>query len=95
VRQRFRIVAAYDPQALPRILGVFAQRTLVPAALSSQRRGGMLHVEAALDDLDAPTAAIIAAKLSESVLVASAVCDAVDAATSARCTSTPAITAAA
>ncbi len=76
MRRHFRIVAARDPQTLPRIMGVFAQRTLVPTTLSSRRRGGMLHIDAALDDLDAATAAIIAAKLCESVLVASAVCDA-------------------
>lgn len=79
MRTLFRIVAVPDPQTLPRILGIFAQRTLVPATLSSQRRRGMLHIEAALDDLDAPTAAIIAAKLCESVPVASAVCDSMDA----------------
>lgn len=59
-------------------MGVFAQRTLVPTTLSSQLRGGMLHIETALDDLDAPTATIIAAKLCESVLVASVVCDPAD-----------------
>jgi hypothetical protein len=59
-------------------MGVFAQRTLVPTALSSQLRSGMLHIETALDDLDAQTAAIIAAKLAEGVLVASVVCDSVD-----------------
>lgn len=76
-------------------MGVFAQRTLVPSVLSSQRRGGTLYIDATLDDLDAPTAAIIAAKLAASVLVESAICDAADAATSARCTSAPAIAAAA
>ena len=56
-------------------MGIFAQRTLVPTTLSSQLRSGMLHIETALDELDAPTAAIIAAKLGEGVLVASVVCD--------------------
>jgi hypothetical protein len=95
VRRHFRIVAAPDPQTLPRIMGVFAQRTLVPTTLSARRRRGMLHIDAALDDLDASTAAIIAAKLAASVLVESAICDAADAATSARCTSAAAIAAAA
>lgn len=79
MRTLFRIVAVPDPQTLPRILGVFAQRTLVPSTLSSRQRHGMLHIEAALDDLAAPTAAIIAAKLCESVMVASAVCDSMEA----------------
>jgi len=83
VRQHFRIVAVPDPQTLPRIMGIFAQRTLVPTTLSSQLRGGMLHIETALDDLDAPTAAIIAAKLCESVLVAAAVCESENAKTGA------------
>lgn len=76
-------------------MGVFAQRTLVPATLSARRRRGMLHIDAALDDLDAPTAAIVAAKLAASVLVESAVCDAAEAATSERCTTASTITAAA
>jgi hypothetical protein len=59
-------------------MGIFAQRTLVPTTLSSQLRSGMLHIETALDDLDAPTVAIIAAKLGEGVLVASVVCDPAD-----------------
>ena len=73
-------------------MGVFAQRTLVPATLSARRQRGVLHIDAAFDDLDAPTAAIVAAKLAASVLVESAVCDA---ATSARCTTASTITAAA
>jgi hypothetical protein len=83
VRHCFRIVAVPDPQTLPRIMGIFAQRTLVPTTLSSQLRGGMLHIETALNDLDAPTAAIIAAKLCESVLVAAAVCESENASTGA------------
>ena len=55
----------------------------------------MLHIDAALDNLDTLTAAIIAAKLCESVLVESAVCNAADAATSGCYTAAPAITAAA
>lgn len=78
MRHCFRIVAVPDPQTLPRIMGIFAQRTLLPTMLSSQLRGGMLHIETALDDLDAPTAAIIAAKLGEGVLIASVVCDPAD-----------------
>lgn len=81
----FRIAAVPDPQTLPRIMGVFAQRSLIPSMMSVQLRGGLIHIEAALDDLDAQTAVIIAAKLRENVLVASAVCVTEDKATSARC----------
>lgn len=84
MRQHFRIVAAPDPQTLPRIIGIFSQRSLIPSTMTAALRGGLLHIEATLDDLDAPTAAIIAAKFCESVLVASAICDAADATTDAR-----------
>jgi hypothetical protein len=70
----FRVVAFPDPQTLPRIVGIFAQRSLVPTFMASDRRGDMLHVEARLDDLDPAMAAIIAAKLGEAVLVVSAMC---------------------
>jgi hypothetical protein len=75
VRRRFRIVAYPDPQTLPRIMGVFAQRSLIPATLAAQLRDGMFHVEAGLDDLDPQAAAIVTAKLCEGVLVASVHCD--------------------
>lgn len=81
----FRIAAVPDPQTLPRIMGVFAQRSLVPSMMSVRLQGGQLLIETALDDLDVRTAAIIAAKLREGVLIASAVCDPEDNATSARC----------
>ncbi len=68
----FRIVALADPQALPRIVGLFAQRSLIPAHISCDRRGDMLHIEARLDGLDPAMTAIIAAKLDEAVLVAGA-----------------------
>ncbi len=75
MRHAFRIVAIADPQALPRITGIFAQRSLVPIRMSADCRGGKLHVEAVLDDLSSSTAAVLAAKLAEAVLVASARCD--------------------
>ncbi|MBJ7437841.1 MAG: hypothetical protein JHD35_02290 [Sphingopyxis sp.] len=77
----FRIVAFPDPQTLPRVIGIFAQRSLIPAAMSSHLRGEMLHIEARLDDLDPPIAAIVVAKLREVVLVADAEVDAATAAT--------------
>ncbi|WP_137751412.1 hypothetical protein [Sphingopyxis sp. L1A2A] len=84
MRRRFRITACPDPQTLPRIIGVFAQRSLVPAMMSAQRHGDMLHIEAHLDDLDPAIADIIAAKLGEAVLVASAICDPADGADALR-----------
>ncbi len=84
MRRRFGIVAVPDPQTLPRILGIFSQRALIPATLSAELRRGLLHIETALDDLDASTAAMIAAKLHESVLVASVVCESAEAQHNAR-----------
>jgi len=75
VRRRFRIVAVPDPQTLPRIIGIFAQRSLIPSTMAVKLRGDQLDIETTLDDLDAPTSAMIAAKLAESVLVASVVCE--------------------
>lgn len=74
MRHVFRIVALPDPQTLPRIAGIFAQRSLVPPQMAVDCREDMLHIEARLDDLDQTTAQIIAAKLTEAVLVASANC---------------------
>ena len=74
----FRIEALPDPQALPRIAGIFARRSLVPAYMSCDRRGDRLHIEAQLDGLPPATAAVIAAKLGEAVLVASATCHPAD-----------------
>ncbi|WP_428631766.1 hypothetical protein [Sphingopyxis sp.] len=75
MRQVFRIVAVPDPQTLPRIIAIFAQRSLVPTTMSSHRHSAMLHIEIELDHLDPPIAAIIAAKLGEGVLIDSVVCD--------------------
>lgn len=74
----FRIVALADPQALPRVVGIFAQRSLIPAHMACDRRGDTLHIEARLDGLDPAMAAIIAAKLDEAVLVASVACHPAD-----------------
>ena len=78
MRHAFRIFAIADAQALPRIIGIFAQRSLVPATMSARVQNGMLHVETAVDDIEPPTAAIVTAKLYEAVLVTSARCDPAD-----------------
>ncbi|MBL9068093.1 MAG: hypothetical protein JNN10_17560 [Sphingopyxis sp.] len=95
MKQPFRIVAYPDPQTLPRIMGVFAQRSLIPVTLAAQLRDGMLHVEVGFDDLDPATAAIVTAKLCEAVLVASARCDAPENADEGREEVTPTTVAAA
>lgn len=66
---RFRIDALPDPQSLPRIAGVFAQRTIVPSAMRMEVRDGSMQIEAIVAGLDNARAAVIAAKLGEAVAV--------------------------
>lgn len=73
MRHMFRIVTVADPQALPRVCGVLAQRALTPERFSARYRDGKLCIALALD-LDPATARIIAAKLGEAVLVEEVAC---------------------
>ena len=76
-RQIFRIVAIADPQALPRVVGLFAQRSLVPASIRAQRNGQLIHIDLTLDGIDPATAAILTAKLGEGMLIANVSCHSV------------------
>ncbi|AHE53974.1 hypothetical protein [Sphingomonas sanxanigenens] len=67
---RFAIEAAEDPQSLPRVLGYFAQRWIVPSGVTMALRDGGMAIDIAVEALDEQGAAIIAAKLRENVLVA-------------------------
>ena len=71
----FHIVTAADPQALPRVLGIFAQRAVVPRTVGAVRDGDAFAVTIDVDALDPRIADIIAAKLDEAVLVLSVACD--------------------
>ncbi len=75
MKRLFQIAAYPDPQTLPRIIGVVAQRSLIPATLAARLCDGMCQIEVGFDDLDPATAAIVTAKLHEAVLVASVRCD--------------------
>lgn len=66
---RFRLEAVPDPQSLPRIVNFFAQRALVPSAVSARTMSGHMRVEIVVAGLGAEQAAIIAAKLSEVVAI--------------------------
>ncbi|MCW0198214.1 hypothetical protein [Sphingopyxis sp.] len=66
---RFRIDALPDPQSLPRIAGVFAQRAIVPSVMRMEAGSGCLQIEVAVAGLDDTRAAVIAAKLGETVAV--------------------------
>ncbi|MBN8846271.1 MAG: hypothetical protein J0H88_23790 [Sphingomonadales bacterium] len=69
---RFDIVALADPQTLPRVLGCFAQRWLVPDRVVARREGDAVHIRLELAEIDEGTAAIVLAKLCEAVMVESA-----------------------
>lgn len=66
---RFDIEAMADPQSLPRILGYFAQRSIVPAEMSMRVVGEFMHIAIMTDDLPMAPAQIIGAKLAELFVV--------------------------
>ncbi|WEK41937.1 MAG: hypothetical protein P0Y64_11070 [Candidatus Sphingomonas colombiensis] len=66
---RFEIIAASDPQSLPRLINYFAQRDVIPSLVRVEARGASMHFVIELPALAAPHAAIIAEKMRASVLV--------------------------
>ena len=58
-----------DPQALLRVVGLFAQRSLVPETLTAERTDDGLRVTAAVAGIAARGADILAERLREEVLV--------------------------
>ncbi|PXA90990.1 hypothetical protein DMC47_26700 [Nostoc sp. 3335mG] len=63
------IRAAADPQTLPRVIGLFSQRWMVPSDLVARRDGDLLDIACAVPDLTGDALEIVAAKLREFVLV--------------------------
>jgi hypothetical protein len=63
------IRAAADPQTLPRVIGLFSQRWMVPSDVVVRRNGDLLDIRCAVPDLTGPMLEIVAAKLREFVLV--------------------------
>ncbi len=66
---RFRIDAILDPQSLPRVANFFAQRAIVPSAMTMQVLPAHMRIEVTVAGLAVGQAAIIAAKLGEVVAV--------------------------
>lgn len=66
---RFEIEAMVDPQSLLRVLGYFAQRSVVPDALQMRVGAGRMTISLTVADLPEAQAMIIAAKLEQIVLV--------------------------
>lgn len=63
------IRAAADPQTLPRVIGLFSQRWMVPSDLVVRRTGDLLEIACAVPDLTGDALEIVVAKLREFVLV--------------------------
>lgn len=66
---RFSIRTCAEPQALARLINLFAQLGLVPSRVSAQATGGIMLVSIEQPDLDDHRAAVIAEKMRGSVLV--------------------------
>ncbi|SEH12210.1 hypothetical protein SAMN05428974_0416 [Sphingopyxis sp. YR583] len=66
---RFCVDAILDPQSLPRVTNYFAQRSIVPAAMTMQVLPTHMRIEVTVAGLASLQAAIIAAKLGEVVAV--------------------------
>lgn len=68
---QFDVEAMVDLQSLLRVLGYFAQRSVVPDALHMRVEGGRMTISLTASDLAEAHAQIIAAKLEQIVLVES------------------------
>ena len=63
------IRADADPQTLPRVLGLFSQRWLVPCDVVARLEGDVLDIRCQVPELAGDAVSIVAAKLQEMVLV--------------------------
>ena len=68
----FFLVADADPGLLPRVLGQFAKRSLVPAHLHVSRRPDGLHLDIRVDAVDDATAQVLGGALRQIVGVRAA-----------------------
>lgn len=66
---RLHIRADADPQTLPRVLGLFSQRWLVPSEVVARLEDDVLDIRCHVPALTGAAMAIVAAKLQEIVLV--------------------------
>lgn len=66
---RFQVLAEADPQVLLRVLGLFAQRSIVPSDVAMTTKGGRMHIDLRQAGLSEAAAAIISAKLHSIPLV--------------------------
>lgn len=66
------LTAESEPGLLPRVLGQFAKRSLVPAHLHVSQRPDGLHLDVRVDNVDPSTAQVLAGALRQIVGVRSA-----------------------
>jgi acetolactate synthase regulatory subunit len=69
VTHRFHVSILAEPQALCRVLGVIAQRSLVPDRLDVSRAGDQLEIALEIAGITADVARLVAARLEAQVLV--------------------------
>ncbi|MBO9697635.1 MAG: hypothetical protein J7499_15690 [Sphingopyxis sp.] len=70
---RFCVDAILDPQSLPRVANYFAQRAIVPDAMTMQVLSTHMRIEVTVAGLATGQATTIAAKLGEVVAVTASV----------------------
>jgi hypothetical protein len=68
-RKVFGVKALVDAEALPRILGVLAQRNIVPTEMSCSRAGAYLLINLEIEALALDTAEALLAKFRQLLLV--------------------------
>lgn len=90
---RFQVDAILDPQSLPRVANFFAQRAIVPQALTMQLRPVHMRIEVDVTGLEVAQAEVIAAKLGEVVAVMRSELESVERAVSVPDRARPALTA--
>lgn len=75
---RFEVEAMIDPQSLLRVLGYFAQRSVVPNALQMRVGDDKMTISLTVFDIAEAHALVVAAKLEQIVLVQSVRLDELD-----------------
>ena len=68
-RRVFGVKALSDPATLPRILGIFAQRDIVPREMACSRAGDFLLINIEIEALALDTAEALLAKLRQVLAV--------------------------
>lgn len=66
---RFEVEAMTDPQSLSRVIGYFAQRSIVPTEVAVKVAGEVMHIAIIVTDLSTEHAHIIEGKISQLFVV--------------------------